>query len=432
MSKLLKNSSVVTKLVYRLREARKSRRMLYRVGLFAAVLLLVYYVSFSPRLRHGGLYLAAVDKQQQQQQQQQQANVELKILDLSPFLNNGSSTFEKETLVLGHVTTEYTTVVSAFFNFSANSSRDAQMTAWVTTMLETVVAPMVIFCDVESIEFMQEVRTNQVVSQSIFFVYDSVWDLMRELEVKRNASYRAAYESQAAGTGTSKRAADLYAMRNLKAHMMRRVAEMNPYNSRFFIYSDAGAWKDPNIERWPDNTFVKALTNQRLGDSLLLGQLKPHDKHWSCYDKMIAGTFLAGNAQAVAALDNAYYQIHDRMILNSSKRDKKNENFIGMCWVGGEITKRIRSVYALKELFAVVLCLLGDEQCLLSKVAFGESNDIVSRPMNTTRIRIWSVNHTDERCGNPWFFYQRFFAPASFYQCPYERMSLLADNYTPY
>ena len=76
----------------------------------------------------------------------------------------------------------------------------------------------------------------------------------------------------------------------------------------------------------------------------------------------------------------------------------------------------------------VFLNLIGDDQCLLAKVAYGEKNDYVSRPLNTTRVKLWHIDEKDKRCGNLWFFYQRFFAKAKYYECPHDRLGLILEN----
>ena len=71
---------------------------------------------------------------------------------------------------------------------------------------------------------------------------------------------------------------------------------------------------------------------------------------------------------------------------------------------------------------------IGDDQCFLTRVCYGENNDYVSRPMNTTRIRLWGINETDTNCGNLWFFYQRFFSQAQYYACPHDRLKLIIEG----
>ena len=49
------------------------------------------------------------------------------------------------------------------------------------------------FTDRRTAEFMQEVRANMSY-KTVLLVYDTIWSLMRELEIKRNQSYEHNYK----------------------------------------------------------------------------------------------------------------------------------------------------------------------------------------------------------------------------------------------
>ena len=116
---------------------------------------------------------------------------------------------------------------------------------------------------------------NSSTFRTTFLVYDDLWDIMRELEAKRNRTYVHNYKHVQYDLDTEKfHSAELYAMWNLKPYLMARVSESNMYQSDFFIYTDAGAWREQLILNWPDRGFVKQVS-ERTGDLVLFGQLEP-------------------------------------------------------------------------------------------------------------------------------------------------------------
>ena len=66
---------------------------------------------------------------------------------------------------------------------------------------------------------------------------------------------------------------------------------------------------------------------------------------------------------------------------------------------------------------------------MLTKVCFGEKNDMKDQLIYTTRLSLWHINENDTQCGNLWFFYQRFFSQEQLYICPHDRLSLIIEGY---
>ncbi len=65
---------------------------------------------------------------------------------------------------------------------------------------------------------------------------------------------------------------ELYAVWNLKFFLVQKVADANPYNSQFFFFTDAGAWREKVFAKWPDYNFVKQVS-LTIGDLPLFGQI---------------------------------------------------------------------------------------------------------------------------------------------------------------
>ena len=65
---------------------------------------------------------------------------------------------------------------------------------------------------------------------------------------------------------------DLYAVWNLKHYFLERVSSLNTYKSKFYIYTDSGAWRENSFTNWPDQSFVQQVA-EKIGDRILYGQV---------------------------------------------------------------------------------------------------------------------------------------------------------------
>ncbi len=88
---------------------------------------------------------------------------------------------------------------------------------------------------------------------------------------------------------------NLYAIWNLKAFIMDEIANLyNPFNSNFFIYVDAGSFREKTYQNWPNLNFIKNLKSQ-LRNKILFGLIKSfNDINYSAEGDYIQGTFFAG------------------------------------------------------------------------------------------------------------------------------------------
>ena len=273
-----------------------------------------------------------------------------------------------------------TTVVSQYFALKKSKHSQSSYNAWIINLLKSVESPLVIFTDNSSLSFLREHR-NASTFRTYYVLYGSIWDVMREMEIKRDMVYIEKYEKQQQPLDPEQRIhnPNLYAIWNSKAYMTSKVADFNPYNSQFFIYTDAGAWRDRTIPNWPDDAFVQKLTNV-LQDRMFLGQISPMNSiDFSVKKDYIEGTFFAGSKAAILNYHDEFYELHDDWL--------KQGRFI------------------------------GKDQTMMNHLAFVTYKDRV------VRLRAW-----DTVCCDPWFFYQRFFASDDFYQCPEKnRLSLLIE-----
>lgn len=112
----------------------------------------------------------------------------------------------------------------------------------------------------------------------MIFIIDSIWDVLARLESSRNRKYISIYQQKqhALDRERSIHGVGLYAIWNLKIYMINEVARLNPYKSEFFLFTDAGAWRFQQFEKWPDVQFTRLLAS-RLDNRILFGQVAEYD-----------------------------------------------------------------------------------------------------------------------------------------------------------
>ena len=236
------------------------------------------------------------------------------IIDEEDESTSSLSTTRKQ-LVIGPLSSSRTTVISVYFLFKSKHS-PKKYDNWMRTFLASVSgAPLVMFIDASSYEKYKHLR-NSTQTRTAFLVYDNIWQMLRELEVERNRSYTESYLLKQRDIDPEKglHTADLYAIWNLKAFMVNKVLDMNPYKSEFFIYSDAGAWRSEQpIENWPNEQFVDDVA-AKIEDRMLFGKIGPKDAVAPGKKISIEGTFFAGSTSAMRDYKRAFYDMHDKML----------------------------------------------------------------------------------------------------------------------
>jgi hypothetical protein len=227
-------------------------------------------------------------------------------------------------------------------------------------------APLVIFTDNKSVDYINQERKNRSSSTKII-IYESIWDVLKELGEKRGISYIDNYLNVQNSLDPEKKIHNpfLYAIWNLKCYLVKKVVVDNPFQSKFFIYTDAGAWRSWVIPKWPDNEFIQAL-NQKLEDRILFGQMNNSfdTNDYISYSSIIQGTFFAGSSKAMDIFFYKFWRIHDELF-------KKNQ-------------------------------FIGKDQTIMKMIAFETSDQSV------VRLKNW-----EPKCNtryDPWFFYQLYFS----------------------
>ena len=89
---------------------------------------------------------------------------------------------------------------------------------------------------------------------------------------------------------------NLYAVWNLKPFIANKVAnQLNPFDSSFFIYLDAGSFRQRTFVNWPNIEFVRNLAS-KIQDKMLFGQISyMNNNSYKPDSDLIEGTFFSGS-----------------------------------------------------------------------------------------------------------------------------------------
>ena len=311
-----------------------------------------------------------------------------KLIASHKVVKSSPSFADHSVIQVGSDTQAAITVVSIYFAFNKSKHGLDFYNSWTKNMMASVShVPLIMFCDKTSLPTFIETRAAALSTgqkpRTTFYVYDSVWSLLKELEMVRNKSYMDNYQSyQYTLEHEMYHTTNLYAVWNLKAYAASRAARENKYKSKFFLYTDAGAFRGETISRWP-NVHVVRQVAKKIDDYPLFGQVNFLVNNYP-WDDLIQGTWFAGTARALADFERAYYTVHDKRIDDG--------------------------------LF------VGKEQALMNLVVFGDDETRTKRYINSTRLKLWEL----KECYDEWFVYQLYFAGDSYYNCGRDRLSLIS------
>ena len=145
----------------------------------------------------------------------------------------GKESKERSIHVIGDLKPSFMTLISIYFRFKSKHE-SYQYDTWLSWGFESMTeAPLVVFCDQKTYLKRKDSRTKPNL-QTIFIVYDSVWDLMEEFEMVNNKSYSEHYKTKLEKldpyAGEGMRTATLFALWNLKCFYTDKVTSENPFN----------------------------------------------------------------------------------------------------------------------------------------------------------------------------------------------------------
>ena len=275
------------------------------------------------------------------------------------------------------------TIVTMLIKIPKSKHSNEDYKKWSSIMIDSLGVPFVAYVDEYwSESFIKRCRERNL--NGIVYIISNIWQLLSDLEIERNRNYIENYITEQVKKDQEKRihSPELYAVWNIKAFIVNKTTNSNPYRSNFFIYTDCGAWRNKVFSNWPD---VKLIANliPMLYDRILFGQVMdpPDLKRVSIYKDLMEATFFAGSIRAIRDYTQEFYRIHDE-------------------WLD-------------KGLF------IGKDQNMLNSLTYIETPHLIAR-----------LNTRPDNCTkwfDQWFFYQYYFAHEDQFICNVKKLSLLLD-----
>lgn len=204
-----------------------------------------------------------------------------------------------------------TTIVTAYFKLEKSKQNHETYDHWMNNML-IIQSPMVIFCDKDSVEMIQNKRGKSLSTKIIplefteFFCYQYFTQFEIDYETKDHEKYHNPY---------------LYLIWNEKTNFLKLAAEMNFFSTELFLWVDIGCFRENNTNmiKWPNSE--KIPTNKLL----LLSVYPFTEEEYNCNkiedlpdfkysDGKIGGTIFGGTYQNILTWHDHYYSMLDSFI----------------------------------------------------------------------------------------------------------------------
>jgi len=250
------------------------------------------------------------------------------------------------------------TIVTGYFKLNISKSSDTIYKEWMKNML-IIDNPMIIFCDNESYEFIQEMRMDKkdktVIIITIlveFYSYNYVNEYIDNYNIDKE---------QHVGHNPI-----LYMIWAEKSHFLKRAIELDPFKTDYFLWVDIGCFRKVNVDylNWPSPSRIAQMDKNKV---LLLSVVPFTQDELNCFSKE----------------DLPSFQFENRIS--------------GTIFGGGkEVLLKWHDLYFdMVEYFISIQRFIGKDQSIMNSVYLLNRN-------------MCDLIHWEEDCQNPWFFLQDY------------------------
>ena len=237
---------------------------------------------------------------------------------VEPRLRKGHRDHTFATYHLGDHVESDVTVVAMYFKLRKSKHSNYHYSRWQNNFFNSITeAPLVIYTDRQSFPYLARkiVQTN---NPKTIYVCNDIWSITRLIEMDRHRNYTGLYQTRQYDIDPEnwQHSPHLYAVWNAKPFIMQRSSsdKHNVYNSKFFIYTDIGAFRRRVYPEWPDTQSVMRL-GKRLKDRMLFGRIADRLKQPGNFTSdFTQGTFFVGSSKALISYYKKFYDIHDELL----------------------------------------------------------------------------------------------------------------------
>jgi hypothetical protein len=208
-----------------------------------------------------------------------------------------------------------TTIVTAYFQLEKSKHNHGMYLEWMKNML-IIQSPMVIFCDTDSVKTIENIRNNGekyptkiiIMDFTEFYTYKYMQLFITQYNEKDHEKYHHP---------------ELYLIWNEKSTFLKKAAEINPFSTEYFLWTDIGCFREPNTQfiHWP-NTSKMEMSKDKM---LLLAVFPFTKEEYDCEtlelipdfqytEGHICASIFGGTANSILRWHENYYQMMDSFI----------------------------------------------------------------------------------------------------------------------
>jgi hypothetical protein len=236
-----------------------------------------------------------------------------------------------------------TTIVSCYYPLDCSKHSAEKYTAWIPNFLTYITSPIVMFSDGEAYDWMCRLRADANLSDRFFPVKKP----LSELEFSTPEWLDIWNEQNKVGYWRDQEFQDVYRIWANKSCFVQKAIELNPFGSDYFVWCDAGCWRNPDTarifgENWPSPKLLQPNRLLILSIESLapfIEKLQSPDiqtledvvtKIPTSYKMTVGGTILAGDKGAWAVWAPAFRKTLE-MFVNHNLYAGDDQSVITSC-----------------------------------------------------------------------------------------------------
>lgn len=209
------------------------------------------------------------------------------------------------------------TIVTGYFQLEKSKASHEVYKGWMQNML-AIKNPMVIFCDEYNIEFIKELRKENIENTKIILTRFEDFYSHRYIN---NFIQHQQYDSEVSRGHN----AYLYMIWAEKSNFLKRAIELNPFSTEYFLWVDIGCFRKPNTEflNWPSSKRISEIPHDKV---LLLSvypfsevelSIKNIDELPSFqFTNRIGAPIFGGGKNILLEWHKKYYEMVENFIIN--------------------------------------------------------------------------------------------------------------------
>ena len=210
-----------------------------------------------------------------------------------------------------------TTIVTSYFQLNQSKSSHERYIERMKNML-IINNPMVIYCDKHSAVFIEEFRTKNGLKEKTIVIPTSFNEFYSIKYIDDFMKHYTMDTEQCIGHNEF-----LYMVWAEKSHFVKRTADINPFNSDYFIWCDIGCFRRSNRQfiHWPNPEKINVLDKNKI-TLLSVCPFKEHELRCNKieelpsfqFDDRIGGTIFSGSIDAINQWHKLYYEMLEHFI----------------------------------------------------------------------------------------------------------------------